>query len=231
MKDKQNSANQQVTSSFERRYLSMETKSWTSDDLCYWLQDLGFSDYIPAFVANHVDGAMLIELNKDELKELGFENKFHLRKIIMQRDAQLEQEKKKEEEVKKIKKRKSRITNKVNKIKGKEETKIRKRTKNQVDFLTLQTKPEKAQKDKRENKESLNPKATSQKVRKKAGEHKKSLNQKNQNKDGTENYFHTPTDTLGVPPRESLWSCSMKSLICGSVVLLILEILLIELLS
>jgi len=78
----------------ERHYNSIEMKDWNRTDLSEWLQDIEFNDYIPSFHKNMIVGAMFISLNEEDFKALGITNKFHLQNLLLQRTAQLAQEKK-----------------------------------------------------------------------------------------------------------------------------------------
>jgi len=76
----------------QRRYRLTPMKSWEISDLSNWLEDLQLGDYIVSFKKNLVDGSMLITLNEEDLKELGLVNKFHLKRLLIQRSAFLQQE-------------------------------------------------------------------------------------------------------------------------------------------
>jgi len=74
--------------------LSSETPSlpdvvsqWTVDNVCQWLQSVQFDDYIPKFKKSHIDGELLISLTDDDLKNLGVDDGFHRKKILLRRKS------------------------------------------------------------------------------------------------------------------------------------------------
>jgi len=95
-------AGNKVKPSTTRRYPLFEMKSWSTADVIDWLEDIELVDYTSSFKTNLIDGAMLTTLNEEDFKELGLTNRFHLKKLIIQRTAQEQrlQEKKRESEKK-----------------------------------------------------------------------------------------------------------------------------------
>ena len=51
-------------------------------DVAGWLRDLGLEQYAPAFVENHIDSEVLLELTADDLTGLGITSIGHRRKLL-----------------------------------------------------------------------------------------------------------------------------------------------------
>jgi hypothetical protein len=60
---------------------SKHMDTWTTDDLGAWFTELKMEDYINYFYTNRVDGALFINLNEDDFKDMGIANRFHLKKL------------------------------------------------------------------------------------------------------------------------------------------------------
>ena len=43
---------------------------WTNQEVCDWLNQIGFGDCIEEFKENHIEGDSLLTLNNNDLKEL-----------------------------------------------------------------------------------------------------------------------------------------------------------------
>jgi len=52
-------------------YKSKPVTEWTVDDVCSWLDDIGLEEHIEMFWDNEIQGAHLVDMTKDDLKELG----------------------------------------------------------------------------------------------------------------------------------------------------------------
>jgi len=82
------------------RYSTIEMKLWNVKDVLEWLQDFGFNNYIQNFQENMIDGQMFHQFTDQEFKDIGMTNKFHIQKLINNRNTRLEQESKKKAEKK-----------------------------------------------------------------------------------------------------------------------------------
>jgi len=69
-----------------RRYLSVETKTWTVNDVSEWLEDLTLTSYIQSFKENAINGKTLLTLKVEDFKELGITNKFHLKTLMLEHE-------------------------------------------------------------------------------------------------------------------------------------------------
>uniref|UniRef100_A0A7E4V2F9 ADP-ribosyl cyclase/cyclic ADP-ribose hydrolase n=1 Tax=Panagrellus redivivus TaxID=6233 RepID=A0A7E4V2F9_PANRE len=49
--------------------LSQQVPSWTSDDVQYWVEKIGFGNFKEAFLTNMVDGDLLLQLTEKELED------------------------------------------------------------------------------------------------------------------------------------------------------------------
>jgi len=63
-------------------YQAIETKDWSLNDVSQYLEDLEFTEYIPAFRKNGITGKMLLTLTVEDFRELGVTNKLHLRNLM-----------------------------------------------------------------------------------------------------------------------------------------------------
>ena len=55
---------------------------WSVEETCAWVAELGFPQYAAAFRENHIDGASLGELGKDDLAEIGVASVGHRLQIM-----------------------------------------------------------------------------------------------------------------------------------------------------
>ncbi len=61
----------------------LRVSAWSVDDVGRWLQCLSLSQYQSAFAEAAVDGALLYDLNEDDLKNtLGIDHRLHSKKIV-----------------------------------------------------------------------------------------------------------------------------------------------------
>ena len=60
-----------------------------SDKVAEWLDGLGLSQYVPAFIENEIDHSLLTELADDDLKEIGVRALGH-RKTLLRAIGELE---------------------------------------------------------------------------------------------------------------------------------------------
>ncbi|KAG0041250.1 polar growth protein [Gryganskiella cystojenkinii] len=73
---------QTVEDSLNEPQLSGHPTSWSIDQVAFWLRFCGFAQVVPSFVDNEISGAILLELNLNNLKELDI-NSFGKRFNIM----------------------------------------------------------------------------------------------------------------------------------------------------
>ncbi|KAF9578777.1 polar growth protein, partial [Lunasporangiospora selenospora] len=73
---------QAVEDSLSDPQLTGHPSGWTIDQVSYWLRWCGFGSVVPSFVGNEISGAILLELNLNNLKELEI-NSFGKRFNIM----------------------------------------------------------------------------------------------------------------------------------------------------
>eukprot|EP00042_Codosiga_hollandica_P052065 m.654456 g.654456 ORF g.654456 m.654456 type:complete len:111 (+) comp58411_c1_seq5:47-379(+) len=50
---------------------SKPASQWTCDEVATWLESVGLGNYKDTFLSNDIKGENLLELGKDDLKELG----------------------------------------------------------------------------------------------------------------------------------------------------------------
>lgn len=62
---------------------------WAVDDVCQWLKSFGLEEYVEAFSENEITGEHLVDLTKDDLKELGVKKLGH-QKTLLSKIGQLE---------------------------------------------------------------------------------------------------------------------------------------------
>lgn len=60
---------------------------WSVEETCAWVAELGFPQYAAAFRENHIDGASLGELGKDDLAEIGVASVGHRLALLKARDG------------------------------------------------------------------------------------------------------------------------------------------------
>src|ERR1044071_5278169 len=56
-------------------------------DVARWLKDLGLSQYIDAFLDNDIDREVLLDLNDEELQEIGVKSLGHRKRLLKAIDA------------------------------------------------------------------------------------------------------------------------------------------------
>ena len=54
----------------------------SKDDVGTFLRQIELAEYVTLFSENDIDGEMLIDLNQEDLKNMGISNTFHQKKII-----------------------------------------------------------------------------------------------------------------------------------------------------
>lgn len=54
---------------------------WGVEEVSEWLRDIGLGEYVESFADNEIVGEHLMELNKEELKELGIKKIGHYKKF------------------------------------------------------------------------------------------------------------------------------------------------------
>ncbi|KAF9291312.1 polar growth protein [Mortierella alpina] len=81
---------QSVDESLNDPQLSGHPSTWSIDQVAYWLRLCGFGGVAPSFVENEISGAILLELNLNNLKELEI-NSFGKRFNIMNAITSLKQ--------------------------------------------------------------------------------------------------------------------------------------------
>ena len=52
-------------------YKTKLVMEWTVDDVCSWLDEIGLEEHIEMFWDNEIQGSHLVDMTKDDLKELG----------------------------------------------------------------------------------------------------------------------------------------------------------------
>ena len=71
-----------------RKLSKDDVKKWSSDDVARWAKEhLSLDKAAEAFEANEVDGETLLELSKEDLKEIGISSLGHYKKVLRERDA------------------------------------------------------------------------------------------------------------------------------------------------
>lgn len=71
-----------------RKLSKDDVKKWSSDDVARWAKEhLSLDNAAEAFQANEVDGETLLELSKEDLKEIGISSLGHYKKVLRERDA------------------------------------------------------------------------------------------------------------------------------------------------
>ena len=65
-----------------QRDLNTVAKSMSEDDVGMFLRQIELAEYVTLFSQNDIDGEMLIDLDQEDLKNLGISNTFHQKKII-----------------------------------------------------------------------------------------------------------------------------------------------------
>ena len=55
----------------------------TVSDVCEWLKKIGMSQYADKFEEEGVDGELLVELDKEDLPDLGVEKPLHQKKLLL----------------------------------------------------------------------------------------------------------------------------------------------------
>ncbi|KAF9182038.1 polar growth protein [Haplosporangium sp. Z 767] len=81
---------QNVEESLSDPQLGGHPSTWTIDQVAYWLRWCGFGNVAPSFIENEISGAILLELNLNNLKELEI-NSFGKRFNIMNAITSLKQ--------------------------------------------------------------------------------------------------------------------------------------------
>ena len=64
-------------------------KAWSVDDVCNWLSDIGLESYCQIFQDNEIIGEHLLDLSRDDLKDLGVTKIGHI-KTLTQKLQQLQ---------------------------------------------------------------------------------------------------------------------------------------------
>lgn len=60
---------------------SKHMDDWSTDDLAAWFTELKMEEYIPSLYNDRVDGALFVNLDDEDIKDMGITNRFHLRKL------------------------------------------------------------------------------------------------------------------------------------------------------
>lgn len=67
------SADDSKTVSSRRSRLSLNVPEWSQEDVCRWIESVGFGKYAKRFEGKRVDGDLLLQMTGDQLKEeIGF---------------------------------------------------------------------------------------------------------------------------------------------------------------
>jgi len=66
----------------EPRGTTKPVKAWDVDDVCRWLTEMKFEEYVAAFKAGKIDGETLLEMTSEELESLGLQ-KFHRKNLLI----------------------------------------------------------------------------------------------------------------------------------------------------
>ena len=66
----------------------MPLSDWSTDDVCEWLKDIGLGEHVESFTDNEMMGEHLVDITKEDLKELGVKKLGH-QKTILARLGQL----------------------------------------------------------------------------------------------------------------------------------------------
>lgn len=56
--------------------------AWSVDDVCKWLESIGLGEHIESFRENEMMGEHLLDITKDDLKELGVRKMGHQKTLL-----------------------------------------------------------------------------------------------------------------------------------------------------
>jgi hypothetical protein len=74
----------QLAKASTKRQFANDVREWSVEDVGFWLESLGFSQYKAAFAEALVDGQFLVALEpKDCMDVLGVEHKLHIKKLFL----------------------------------------------------------------------------------------------------------------------------------------------------
>lgn len=62
---------------------------WSVDQVCSWLKDIGLGIYCQTFQSNEIVGEHLIDLTRDDLKDLGITKVGHIKTLRQKLDNRL----------------------------------------------------------------------------------------------------------------------------------------------
>ena len=69
------------------RIIHQNAVSWDEAGVVEWLEKLGLSHHGSSFVHHHVDGRLLLELDDEDLQELGVTSQLQRKLILTRREA------------------------------------------------------------------------------------------------------------------------------------------------
>lgn len=70
-----------ITETAEAAYKNKPVIEWEIVDVCQWLKDIGFAEYTESFEENEIVGEHLVDLSREDLKELGVKKIGHQKKF------------------------------------------------------------------------------------------------------------------------------------------------------
>lgn len=69
--------------------MQLSVESWSVDEVCNWLVDIGLGSYCHIFQENEIIGEHLGDLSRDDLKDLGITKIGHLKTFQQKLDQAL----------------------------------------------------------------------------------------------------------------------------------------------
>ena len=64
------------------KYKNTPLQEWSVGDVCEWLEAIGLSEYISSFKENEMMGEHLVDITKEDLKELGVKKLGHQKTFL-----------------------------------------------------------------------------------------------------------------------------------------------------
>lgn len=68
-------------------YTKKQVADWDVADVCEWLQDIHLAEHTTSFEENEIVGEHLIDITKDDLKELGVKKLGHQKTFLLKLSA------------------------------------------------------------------------------------------------------------------------------------------------
>lgn len=66
----------------ESSYKTVSLKEWSVKNVCDWLECIGLGEHVNSFMENEMMGEHLMEISKDDLKELGVKKLGHQKTFL-----------------------------------------------------------------------------------------------------------------------------------------------------